>query len=101
MNMVNEILQIISTIAGLIVTTIALIRPLRNRVLGLGKIQEGQKCLLRSKMLEIYFRNYTHKTLRQYEYENFMYLYEAYKALGGNSFIDKIKIEIENWKILP
>ena len=28
-----------------------------------------------------------------------MYLYRGYKALGGNSFIDKIKSEIDEWEV--
>ena len=33
------------------------------------------------------------------EYENFIYLYEAYKALKGNSFIDKIYAEVKEWDV--
>lgn len=64
------------------------------------KIARGTKCQLRSKMLEIYYRNLDAKTIRQYEYENFIMLYEAYKALKGNSFIDKIYKEVQSWKIV-
>jgi hypothetical protein len=63
-------------------------------------IIRGVKCLLRSKMLETYYRNLDTKTIRQYEYENFVKLYEAYKALKGNSFIDKIYKEVQSWKIV-
>lgn len=59
----------------------------------------GLKCLLRNEMLHIYYRHQETKTFRQYEYENFIFLYKAYKALRGNSFIDKIYREIENWKV--
>ena len=38
--------------------------------------------------------------MRQYEYENFVYLYEAYKALKGNSFIDKIYKEVQEWEVI-
>lgn len=64
------------------------------------KIVEGQKCQLRSDMLRIYYRHYEYKSIRQYEYENFVALYEAYKALKGNSFIDKIYSEIKTWKVI-
>ncbi len=64
------------------------------------KIARGTKCQLRSKMLEIYYRNLDSRTIRQYEYENFIMLYEAYKALKGNSFIDKIYKEVQSWKIV-
>ena len=65
------------------------------------KIAEGTKCQLRSEMLRIYYRNREKQTIHQYEYENFVFLYEAYKALKGNSFIDKIYKEIQSWEIVP
>ena len=65
------------------------------------KIAEGTKCQLRSEMLRIYYRNREKQTIHQYEYENFVFLYEAYKALKGNSFIDKIYKEIQSWEIIP
>ena len=60
----------------------------------------GLKCLLRSEMLQIYYRNRESKTIRQYEYENFLFLYRAYKALKGNSFIDKIYSEVKEWEVV-
>lgn len=64
------------------------------------KSSEGIKCLLRSEMLQIYYRHKESGTLRQYELENFVMLYEAYKALGGNSFIDKIYEEVMQFKVI-
>lgn len=63
------------------------------------KISNGTRCQLRSEMLRIYYNNKDKTTIRQYEYENFVYLYEAYKALKGNSFIDKIYDEVKTWSI--
>lgn len=63
------------------------------------KVANGEKCQLRSEMLQIYYHNKDAKTIRQYEYENFVLLYEAYKALKGNSFIDKIYAEVQKWQI--
>lgn len=60
----------------------------------------GMKCLLRAEMLQIYYHNREKKTIRQYEYENFLALYAAYKALRGNSFIDKIKKEVDEWEVV-
>jgi hypothetical protein len=51
-------------------------------------------------MLQIYYKNQESGTIHQYEYENFVYLYEAYKALKGNSFIDKIYAEVKTWHIV-
>ena len=64
------------------------------------KIANGQKCQLRTEMLRIYYRHQDEKRIRQYEYENFVHLYQAYKALKGNSFIDKIYKEVQTWKVV-
>ena len=60
----------------------------------------GMKCQLRSDMLHIYYKYKDVKKIRQYELENFIYLYKAYKALRGNSFIDKIYKEVIQWEVL-
>lgn len=69
-------------------------------IVSIRKIANGQKCQLRNDMLRIYYRNREDKVLRQYEYENFVMLYEGYKALKGNSFIDKIYEEIKTWEVV-
>ena len=61
---------------------------------------QGIKCLLRSEMLRTYYHNKETKKIRQYELENFIMLYKAYKALKGNSFIDKIYKEVMSWEVL-
>ena len=61
---------------------------------------QGIKCLLRSEMLRTYYGNKETETIRQYELENFIKLYKAYKALRGNSFIDKIYKEVMSWEVL-
>ena len=70
-------------------------------LISIRKISNGTKCQLRSEMLRIYYRHLDEKTIRQYEYENFVALYEAYKTLGGNSFIDKIYTELKKWTVIP
>ena len=69
-------------------------------IVSIHKISTGTKCQLRSEMLRIYYHNRENKTIRQYEYENFVMLYEAYKALKGNSFVDKIYEEVREWEIV-
>lgn len=64
------------------------------------KIADGQRCQLRSEMLRTYYHHDDNKKIRQYEYENFVFLYNAYKALNGNSFIDKIYKEVQSWEIV-
>lgn len=69
-------------------------------IVWIKKIANGEKCQLRSEMLQIYYHNRETKKIRQYEYENFVMLYEAYKALKGNSFIDKIYGEVKSWEVI-
>ena len=63
-------------------------------------IANGTRCQLRSDMLHIYYANKDSKKIRQYELENFVYLYSAYKSLKGNSFIDKIYKEVMSWEVI-
>jgi len=99
-----EVVKLLATYAGYISSIFAfaliLIRPFREWLFGINAIQEGQKCLLRSEMLHIYYEYKDRKQIRQFEYENFLYLYSAYKALKGNSFIDKIKTEVDSWEVV-
>lgn len=89
------------SVVTVIVTTIVLfVKPLREKVLGIKEIKEGLKCLLRAEMLRVYYKNRTEDKIRQYEYENFVFCYKAYKKLKGNSFIDHIKNEVDKWEVL-
>lgn len=87
----------IATLIGEIGVLLSVIIPL---IVKINKIATGEKCQLRSDMLQIYYHNRERGKIRQYEYENFVMLYEAYKALKGNSFIDKIYKEVESWEII-
>ena len=50
--------------------------------------------------IHTYYRNKERSAIRQYEYENFLLEYRAYKALRGNSFIDRIYQEVKTWDIV-
>lgn len=63
------------------------------------RLQEGQKCLLRAQMLHTYYKHKEQETIRQYEFENFTACYQAYKAMGGNSFIEKVFEEVSDWEV--
>lgn len=90
-------LTLIVTLIGEIGVLLGVIIPV---ILDVKKVSNGTKCQLRSEMLRTYYHNRDGKSIRQYEYENFVMLYEAYKALKGNSFIDRIYEEVRTWKIL-
>lgn len=90
-------LTAVVTLIGEIGVLVGVIVPV---IVSVRKIKNGMKCQLRTEMLMIYYRNREVKTIHQYEYENFVMLYEAYKALKGNSFIDKIYKELQEWEIV-
>ena len=90
-------LATIVTLIGEIGVLVGVIVPV---IVSVRKISNGTKCQLRSEMLRIYYRHQETGKIRQYEYENFVMLYEAYKALKGNSFIDKIYKEVQTFEIV-
>lgn len=90
-------LAMVATLIGEIGVLLGVITPV---IVAVSKIAKGTRCQLRSEMLEIYYRGRESKTIRQYEYENFVMLYEAYKALKGNSFIDEIYEKVQTWDII-
>ncbi len=90
----------LTTIVTLVVEIVGLISVITPIIVTVKKIATGTKCQLRSEMLRIYYHNREAKEIRQYEYENFVFLYEAYKALKGNSFIDKIYEEVKEWEVI-
>ena len=90
-------LNAIVTLIGEITVLLSVIIPV---IIWVRKIAEGSKCQLRSEMLRTYYHNHEKGEIRQYELENFVMLYEAYKALKGNSFIDKIYHEVMSWEVV-
>lgn len=99
-----DTLQMIADHAGDICQIAAfvalLIKPIREKLLGTEQIREGQRCLLRSEIVRIYYRHKEEKQFREYEFKNLDNCYKAYKALGGNSFIDHIFAEMQEWDII-
>lgn len=90
-------LTTVVTLVGEIGVLVGVIVPV---IVSVRKIADGTRCQLRSEMLRIYYHNREAEQIRQYELENFIMLYEAYKALKGNSFIDKIYREVGTWDIV-
>lgn len=90
-------ITVLATLISEISVIIGFLLPIIMKV---KKISNGTKCQLRSEMLRIYYHHREKEQIRQYEYENFVMLYEAYKALKGNSFIDKIYKEVQTWEIV-
>ena len=80
----------LAIVAGVIVPVIVWIK----------KLAAGNRCQLRHDMLQIYYRYVDDEKIPQYQYENFAQMYDAYKALKGNSFIDKIYSDIKEWEVV-
>ena len=90
----------LTTIATLVTEIGILLGVVTPVIVSVRKVSNGTKCQLRSEMLRTYYRHREEGKIRQYEYENFVMLYEAYKALKGNSFIDKICREVQEWEVV-
>ena len=95
-----ETIRAIAAVAGCVTALSAALAVVWRMLKKIDAICEGQRGLLRSDMLRTYYRHHTTGTIRQYEYEAFLRCYAAYKALGGNSFIDKIAEEVKTWEVL-
>lgn len=58
------------------------------------------KDVLREKIMAIYHKNKYNRTLTEYEREALNQYYVDYKALKGNSYIDKRYNRMNKWKII-
>lgn len=94
MEQLNTTISIIKAVE--VILTVAII-PL---IILIFNLINGMRCQLRSEMLRTYYSNKDSEKIRQYELENFVYLYKAYKSLRGNSFIDKIYKEVMSWDVI-
>ena len=90
----------VTTVAALVAELGVIAGVVIPVIISVRKIADGTRCQLRSEMLRIYYHNRDSEKIRQYELENFIMLYDAYKALKGNSFIDKIYKEVLLWEVI-
>lgn len=96
--MLNEIIgKILLTIVGFITT--GLLGYLTAKIKGYkqkDKLQEeALKCLLRSAITSKYYVYTEIGAIPVYEKENLLYMYEQYKLMGGNSYINDIMQEVK------
>ena len=95
-----EIVQWAKDICALATFAALVCRPFREWLFGLRAIRAGQRCLLRSEIVRTYYRHHDERKLREYAFRNLEQCYKAYKALGGNSFVDHIYGEMQEWDII-
>ncbi|MBR0113419.1 MAG: hypothetical protein IJM02_06700 [Clostridia bacterium] len=80
-----------------IITLVGVVIPV---VSSISKIAAGQRCQLRSEMLRIYYKCQETGTIKEWQLSNFCELFDAYKALHGNGFIDRIHDEVLTYKVV-
>lgn len=62
-------------------------------------IHNGIKCTLRNDIVEIYENCKPTKTISKFQYDTLCSSYQEYKRLKGNSFVDKLMSELEEFEI--
>lgn len=98
--MLSVIAEYAKDVTCILALAAMLVKPFRETVFGLGIVREGQQCLLRSEIVRIYYRHLEERKMRQYEFENLAHCYKAYKKLGGNSFVEHIYEEMQEWTVV-
>lgn len=96
-----ETLKSVSGIISNIIVILGVFATLRAYYKKLKLIALGQQCQLRSDITSVYYRHVEEATptLHEYERKNLDDLFEAYKALGGNHFVDDIYQKMRGWKV--
>ncbi|MBP5719335.1 MAG: hypothetical protein J6X53_10260 [Abditibacteriota bacterium] len=95
------IVAVLSGAAGVIGAFTTVVKPIRGLIDDIRAIKSGLKSVHRFNMLEMYYQHVEARKIKQYERENFDAEYKAYKALGGNSFIDSLYEEVKKWEVVP
>ena len=92
----------IAAVVGYIVTLGGVLVWMAKLWKRIKAISEGQKCQLRNDITGIYYRHNeeARPTLREYERKNLDDLYEGYKALGGNHYVDDLYNAMRDWHVI-
>lgn len=98
--MFKDIATSAAQICSVITLACLIIKPIREKLFGLEKIIEGQKSILRTSITKTYYKFLDKQEIPEYEKEAILKEYEAYVALGGNSFIQDLVEKMRNWKVV-
>ena len=95
------ILKVILTVVGFITTGVLgyLVAKIKNYKKRDTNQEEALKCLLRSNITSKYYVYNELKEIPLYEKENIDYMFEQYKLMGGNSYVERIVKEINDLAI--
>lgn len=89
--------EIKGEVARSIQNDIGVIQELKNEV---AKLSISAKDVLREKIMKIYYDNRAVRTVTEHEREALEQYYKDYKALGGNSYIDRYYNRMLSWKVI-
>ena len=84
---------VVSGLCGFVVSEV------KNRNKTNNTFKEAIKCLLRANMVNTYFAYKEIGKMPYYCKQSWYFMYQAYKGLNGNSFIDDIKLEVDKIEI--
>ncbi len=98
--MFSEIVTTASGIVCLLTLLSLLIKPVREWLMGAKEQKDGIRCLLRAEIVRLYYKHQDSESLQEYEWAMLDACYQAYRRLGGNSFIVKLYEEMKKWTIV-
>lgn len=98
--MIELIARYAGYMTGIFSALVLFVKPVREWLFGQKAEREAIRCLLRAEMLSTYYKDKDDEKIRQYDKENFVLSYKAYKALKGNSFIDDINETVKKWEVI-
>ena len=95
------ILKVILTVVGFITTGVLgyLVAKVKDYKKRDTNQEEALKCLLRSNITSKYYVYNEMGSIPIYEKENIDYMFEQYKLMGGNSYVERIVKEINDLPI--
>lgn len=86
----------------------AVVREIETQLNAVDSIQEDMTALaesakdvLREKIMALYHKNKRSRTMEEHEKEALTQYYKDYKAIGGNSYIDKYYGRMSTWDVIP
>lgn len=97
---IAEIVQWAKDICTIATFLALVIKPVREWLFGFGAIRDGLRSILRSEITRTYYRHHDDRKLKEFEFKNMDQCYDAYRALKGNSFVEKIHDEMKEWDII-
>ena len=100
MQALGIIVAVVADISALIGALIAVYKTLKKQSDKMNLITDGIRCQLRAQMMNTYYAHRNEKTIREYEMQDFIKCYGAYRELCGNSFVTEIYEKVTTWEVI-